>query len=90
MAIRGNTNGILPCPLRTYLRPEDVSLLIGCKRTKAYAYIREVNAVAEKEGLVSQNGQANKYLFAKMHGLPISDIDAVLKYNMSKKEEKNG
>lgn len=66
-------------PLTTYVTRENVEFLLGCCETKAYKFLREVNAYAVKQGKLGYgSGKANKYLFSELSGIPMSIIDDVI------------
>ena len=80
------TTSAIAAPIRTYVENKDVMMLLGCKKTKASDYIREVNNKVRKEGGMGlPAGKANKYLFSEMLRLPIEDIDKVLVANDRKR-----
>ncbi len=77
--------GVLSAPLKSYVVPEDVQVILGCKRTKAYECIQQVNEKAKEKGIeVFSAGKANKYLFAEMLGVPVEDVNQVIKHNSRK------
>lgn len=64
---------------RIYITASDVSVLIGCKHTKAYKIIKAVNDTAVAKGYQPfGQGKANKYIFSEMYGIPIKDVDAAI------------
>lgn len=71
---------------RTYITASDVSVLIGCKHTKAYKILRSVNETAVAKGYMPfGQGKANKYIFSEMYGIPIEDVDAAIERGNSEK-----
>jgi hypothetical protein len=42
--------GVVAAPLKTYVTSSDVRKLLGCKDSKAYQVIREVNKCATEKG----------------------------------------
>ena len=78
----GTAPGVLTAPIRLYVETKDVMVLMGCEKSKASAYIKDINDVAKKNGKIAfPAGKANKYLFSKMTDMPIEDINAVLVAN---------
>lgn len=74
--------GVLSAPIRTYVEIADVMILLGCQKSKAGNYIKEINSKAiETGGMAFPAGKANKYLFSEMSKLPIEDINKVLEAN---------
>ena len=74
--------GVISAPARVYVEIADVMILLGCRRSKASDYIKEINNKARKEGGIAfPAGKANKYLFSEMSKLPIEDINKVLEAN---------
>ncbi len=77
--------GVLTAPIRSYVKVKDVMILMGCAKSKASTYIKDINDVAKKNGKMAlPAGRANKYLFSKMTDMPIEDINAVLVANDKK------
>ena len=71
--------GVLRKSMRVFVTPEDVVLLMGCGKSKAYSMIREVNESAKKKGNHPfPMGKANKYLFSEIFGIPMDEINAVI------------
>lgn len=71
--------GVVRKSTRIFVTKEDVSILMGCKDSKAYEIVREINKLAKKNG--SQpfpSGKANKYLFSEAYGIPIEEVDRVI------------
>lgn len=74
--------GVLGAAMTTYVTAADVMKLLGCKENKAYKTIREVNAVAKKNGQFAYGqGKASKYIFAEKFRIPIEVVDAVIEKN---------
>ena len=56
--------GVIKSATRIYVTPEDVSALMGCRRSMAYEMIKKINNDAKKRGKHTfPSGKANKYLF---------------------------
>lgn len=79
MGSSATAQGIVKKSTNVFITPEDVSLLMNCKKSKAYAIIRNVNEHAQKKGqLKFPVGKANKYLFAEIYGIPIEDVNRII------------
>ncbi|MCM1223748.1 MAG: hypothetical protein NC548_55785 [Lachnospiraceae bacterium] len=64
---------------RIFITPEDVGILLGCKQSKAYSIIKDVNECAKKKGKHPfPSGKANKYLFSDIYDIPIEEVDRVI------------
>lgn len=71
--------GVIKRSSRIFITREDVSILFGCSRSKAYDIVSSVNKYAKKIGKYPmQSGKANKYLFADMYSIPIEEVDNVI------------
>lgn len=71
--------GVVRKSTRIFVTKEDVAVLMGCKESKAYAMVKEVNELAKKKGkLPFPVGKANKYLFSDIYDIPIEDVDRVI------------
>ena len=78
----GTAPGVLAAPIRPYVKVKDVMILMGCEKSKASTYIKDINDTAIKNGKIAfPAGKANKYLLSKMTDTPIEDINAVLVAN---------
>lgn len=65
---------------RIFITGKDVMELLGCKSSKAYKVIEDVNRNAIERGMKAfPAGKANKYIFSEMYGVPVSDIDQIVK-----------
>lgn len=74
--------GVVSEPVRLYVETKDIMILLGCEKSKASTYIREINSMVKKEGGIAfPAGKANKYLFSEMARLPVEDINKVLAAN---------
>lgn len=74
--------GVISVPIRLYVEIKDIMTLFGCKKSKASDYIRDINATAKKQGIITfPAGKVNKYLFSRMTDIPIEDINAILVAN---------
>lgn len=71
--------GVVRKSTRIFVTPGDVAALLGCRKSKAYDIVREVNELAKKKGNHPfPTGKANKYLFSDTFGIPIEDVDRVI------------
>lgn len=71
--------GVMRKSTRIFVTQEDVAVLLGCGKSKAYNIVREVNARAKKKGNHPfPAGKANKYLFSDIFDIPLEEIDKVL------------
>lgn len=71
--------GVAKKASRLFITSEDVMRLFGCKQSKAYGIIREVNNYAKQKGnRPLPSGKANKYLFADIYDLPIEEVNRVI------------
>lgn len=71
--------GVMRGATRIFVTQEDVSILLGCGKSKAYAIVREVNESAKKKGNHPfPSGKANKYLFSDIFNIPIEEVDRVI------------
>lgn len=71
--------GVLRKSSRAFVVWEDVALLLGCKRSKAYGIVCEVNEESKRRGHHAfPAGRANKYLFSTLFDIPIEDVDKVI------------
>lgn len=70
--------GVVKKSTRIFVTQEDVSILLGCGKSKAYDIVRNVNNSAKKSGNQPfPAGKANKYLFAEIYRIPIEEVDMV-------------
>lgn len=82
MSALAEAPGVISVPIRVYVEIADVMIILGCKKSKASDYIKEINDKAKKDGgMAFPAGKANKYLFSEMSKLPIEDINKVLEAN---------
>lgn len=71
--------GVVKKSTRIFVTQEDVSILLGCGKSKAYDIVRNVNNSAKKSGNQPfPAGKANKYLFAEIYRIPIEEVDMVI------------
>lgn len=71
--------GVIKRATRVFVTPEDVSALMGCRRSMAYEMIKKINDDAKKRGKHAfPSGKANKYLFSEYYEIPIDDVDEVI------------
>ncbi len=71
--------GVVRKSTRIFVTQEDVAVLLGCGKSKAYGIVREVNEQAKQKGNHPfPAGRANKYLFSDIFGIPISEVDKVI------------
>lgn len=79
MSILATAPGVVGKSTRIFVTKEDVAVLMGCKESKAYAMVREVNEEAKKRGKFPfPVGKANKYLFSEIYDIPIDDVNRVI------------
>lgn len=79
MSALAGTPGVVRKSTRIYVTQEDVAVLLGCGKSKAYDIVREVNGLAKKKGnLPFPAGRANKYLFSDTFDIPIEEVDRVI------------
>lgn len=71
--------GVVERTTRIFITHEEVSALLGCGKSKAYAIVRQVNECAKKKGNYPfPSGKANKYLFSDIYNIPIEEVDRVI------------
>ena len=71
--------GVIRQASRMYITQADVSKLLGCKQSKAYSIVKDVNRIAVERGKAPfPSGRANKYIFSDMYDIPIEEINSVL------------
>lgn len=71
--------GVVKKSTRIFVTQEDVSILLGCGKSKAYEIVRDVNKSAKENGNQPfPAGKANKYLFADIFHIPIEEVDSVI------------
>ena len=58
---------------KTVLNVQDVMDVIGCKESKAYRLIRELNQERKKRGYITFNGQVSKRYFEDRLGIKVTD-----------------
>lgn len=64
---------------RTFITPNEIIFLLGCKKSKAYKIVRELNDLSVKQGnFPFPLGKANKYLFSKVYAIPIDEVNKVI------------
>jgi hypothetical protein len=79
MSALATAPGVIGKHLRIYVTQEDVAVLFGCGKSKAYQIVREVNQCAKESGCRSlPSGRANKYLFSDIYGIPIEEVNSVI------------
>lgn len=79
MGVLAGAPGVVRKSTRIYVTQEDVAVLLGCGKSKAYDIVREVNGLAKKKGnLPFPAGRANKYLFSDTFDIPIEEVDRVI------------
>lgn len=71
--------GVVRKSTRIFVTQEDVAMLLGCGKSKAYDIVREVNRQAKNKGnLPFPAGKANKYLFSDIFDIPMDEVDKVI------------
>ena len=71
--------GVVRKSTRIFVTQEDVAVLLGCGKSKAYNIVREVNEQARKKGNHPfPAGKANKYLFSEIFDIPMDAVDKVI------------
>lgn len=71
--------GVVQGSTRIFITGEDVMALMGCRKSKAYGIVREVNKLAKEKGSHPfPAGKANKYLFSDIFSIPMEEIDKVI------------
>ena len=65
--------GVVRKSTRIFVTQEDVAVLLGCGKSKAYDIVREVNEQAPFPA-----GKANKYLFSEIFDIPMDEVDKVI------------
>ena len=71
--------GVVRKSTRIFVTQEDVAVLLGCGKSKAYNIVREVNEQARKKGNHPfPAGKANKYLFSDIFDIPMDEVDKVI------------
>lgn len=79
MSALSDATGVIRRSTRIFVTQEDVAMLLGCGKSKAYDIIREVNELAKKKGNHPfPAGKANKYLFSVSFDVPIEEVDRVI------------
>jgi DNA polymerase/3'-5' exonuclease PolX len=79
MSALATAPGVVKKSLRIYVTQEDVAILFGCGKSKAYQIVREVNECAKKRGNCPlPTGKANKYLFSDIYDIPIDEVNSVI------------
>lgn len=79
MSVSAIAPGVIGRTNRIFVTQEDVAMLLGCGKSKAYEIVREVNECAKKKGnRPFPAGKANKYLFSDIYDIPIGEIDRVI------------
>lgn len=82
MAALATAPGVLGASVTTYVTAADVMELLGCRESKAYRTIREINKSARDSGKFAYGrGKANKYMFAEKFGIPLDVVNAVIGRN---------
>ncbi len=71
--------GVVRKSTRLFVTQKDVATILGCRKSKAYDIVRDINKAAVKKGKHSWGaGKANKYLFADIFDIPIEEVDRVI------------
>ena len=71
--------GVVRKSTRIFVTQEDVAVLLGCGKSKAYDIVPEVNEQAKKKGnFPFPAGKANKYLFSEIFDIPMDEVDKVI------------
>jgi len=79
MSTLATASGVVRKSTRIFVTQEDVAILLGCGKSKAYDIVREVNALAKKKGNHPfPAGKANKYLFSNIFDIPIEEVNKVI------------
>ena len=79
METLGAAPGVIGLAARIFITWEDVMELLGCRKSKAYKIVHEVNECAKKKGNSPfPSGKANKYLFSEIYGIPIEEVNRVI------------
>lgn len=79
MSVLAEAPGVVRKSTRIFVTQEDVAMLLGCGKSKAYSIVREVNELAKKKGSHPfPAGKANKYLFSDTFGIPIEEVDKII------------
>lgn len=79
MQAMATSPGVVKKSTRIFVTHEDVAILLGCGKSKAYDIVREVNKSAKKKGNHPfPAGKANKYLFSDIFDIPIDEVDRVI------------
>lgn len=79
METLGTAPGVVRLAARIFVTWEDVMELLGCRKSKAYKIVHEVNECAKKKGnRPFPSGKANKYLFSEIYGIPIEEVNRVI------------
>lgn len=58
---------------KTVLDVQDVMKAMGCKESKAYRIIRELNKERKKRGYITFNGQVSKRYFEDRLGVKVTE-----------------
>lgn len=79
MPALATTPGVIRKSTRIFVTREDVVILMGCGKSKAYDIVQQVNELAKKKGKQPfPAGKANKYLFSDAFDIPIEEVDRVI------------
>lgn len=79
MGVLATAPGVIQESTRIFVTQEDVAILLGCGKSKAYNIVHEVNEQAEKRGKHPfPAGKANKYLFSDIFDIPLEDVDRII------------
>ena len=79
MSALAESPGVVRKSNRIFVTQEDVTVLLGCGKSKAYDIVREINELAKKKGNHPfPAGKANKYLFSDTFDIPIEEVDRVI------------
>lgn len=79
MDVVATAPGVVRKSTRIFVTQEDVGMLLGCGKSKAYDIVREINKLAKEKGNHPfPAGKANKYLFSDIFNIPIEEVDRVI------------
>lgn len=71
--------GVVQKSTRIFVTQEDVGVLLGCGKSKAYNIVHEINELAKKKGNHPfPAGKANKYLFSDAFDIPIEEVNKII------------
>ncbi len=79
MSTLATAPGVVRKSTRVFVTREDVAILLGCKKSKAYDIVRELNMLSKEKGKHPfPAGRANKYLFSDIFDIPIEEVNKVI------------